>query len=478
MVYIQRMSSNDGFVRERFLRDYVGALEKDNAAFFAGAGLSLDAGYVDWKGLLREFAVELGLNIDIEEDLPMVAQYFLDESNQQRGRLNQKLRDEFDRGAPVTAAYSALARLPLRSVWTTNYDHGVEWAFETAGGVPDVKACGNKASWTTSKPGGTVSVFKMHGDIKEPDNLVLSKDDYDRYASRYPYILESLKSQLSQHTFLFAGFSFTDPNLDHVLAQIRSYHGDNSRTHWVLMKREEDAGRATKQRLWMRTMKRYGLETVLLDEYDEVRSLLSEVDQRLRRRHVFVGGSALTAEPFGQPRLDQFSKAVGTLIINMGRNLVSGFGLGVGAAVLTGAAEEVYRQGSDPSRRLRLFPFPQPIPGESRDRALDEEWRQGMLRNAGLAVFLSGNRHGGDGHPEPATGVLREFEIAVDNGARPLPVGATGWVASDLHSKVGERFEELLPGASREAFDLLGRSEATDEELLKALKELIDSLSP
>lgn len=463
--------------RDRFLREYVAALETGHASFFAGAGLSRDAGYVDWRGLLRDFADELGLDIDIEYDLPLVAQYFIDESNQQRGRLNQKLRDEFDRTAPVTAAYRALTRLPIRSVWTTNYDHGVEKAFDNAGLIVDVKSCGNKASWTTTKPGSSAAVYKMHGDIREPDNLVLSKDDYDRYASRYPYVLESLKSQLSQNSFLFAGFSFTDPNLDHVLAQLRSNYGDNSRTHWALMKREEGVN-VTKQRLWTRTMQRYGLNTVLFHEYEEVPELLAEIDYRLRRRNIFVSGSALTPDPFGQPRLDEFSRKVGRLVISAERNLVSGFGLGVGSSVLTGAAEEVYRIGSDPARRLKLFPFPQPAPGAPRDRAADERWRQTMLRNAGFAIFISGNREGKEGDPEIAQGVLREFEIIVENGARPLPVGATGWAAADLHAEVLERFDELLPGAPREAFEELGRSGATDEELIQALKTLVDALSP
>ncbi|MDV8021585.1 SIR2 family protein [Rhodococcus sp. IEGM 1330] len=472
------MSLPDATLRNRFLRDYVAALESGDAAFFAGAGLSRDSGYVDWKGLLREFAEELGLDIDIEYDLPMVAQYFIDESNQQRGRLNQRLREQFDKAAPVTAVYSALTRLPIKSIWTTNYDQGIERAYENQHLVADVKSCGRQSTWVTSKPDASVAIYKMHGDIGDPDNLVLSRDDYDRYAYKYSYILDSLKAQLSQQTFLFSGFSFTDPNLDHVLAQVRSNYGDNSRTHWVLMKRHQDGMDAKRQELWVRTMKRYGLETILLDDYDEIGALLVEADQRLRRRHVFVSGSATTPDPFGQDRLDDFGRKVGQRIIRSGRNLVSGFGLGVGASVLSGAAEEVYRVQSDPAQRLRLFPFPQPSPGQPRDKQMDEKWRQGMLRTAGFAVFISGNRRSSDDSPELAAGVLREFEIAIANGAYPLPVGATGWMASELHRTVGSRFEELLPGAPRESFNLLADTGAENDALLGALDTLIESLSP
>ncbi len=33
---------------------------------FAGAGLSIPSGYIDWKGLLKDFAGEVGLDIEKE----------------------------------------------------------------------------------------------------------------------------------------------------------------------------------------------------------------------------------------------------------------------------------------------------------------------------------------------------------------------------------------------------------------------------
>ena len=36
-----------------FIRDFIHELHNRNVAVFAGAGLSKDTGYADWKGLLR-----------------------------------------------------------------------------------------------------------------------------------------------------------------------------------------------------------------------------------------------------------------------------------------------------------------------------------------------------------------------------------------------------------------------------------------
>ena len=42
-----------------FVREYTRELHNKNAAVFAGAGLSIASGYVDWPGLLRELIQDL-----------------------------------------------------------------------------------------------------------------------------------------------------------------------------------------------------------------------------------------------------------------------------------------------------------------------------------------------------------------------------------------------------------------------------------
>ena len=67
-----------------FVTKYVKSLKEGNAAIFAGAGLSVGAGYVNWKNLLKDLAEEIELDIDKEEhDLVGVAQYYC---NEKKGR--------------------------------------------------------------------------------------------------------------------------------------------------------------------------------------------------------------------------------------------------------------------------------------------------------------------------------------------------------------------------------------------------------
>ena len=52
--------------KKSFIKNYVKDLSDGNAAVFAGAGLSVGAGFVDWKGLLKDIAEEIELDIDKE----------------------------------------------------------------------------------------------------------------------------------------------------------------------------------------------------------------------------------------------------------------------------------------------------------------------------------------------------------------------------------------------------------------------------
>jgi hypothetical protein len=89
---------------EHFIETFVKELEEENVAIFAGAGLSVGAGYVDWKKLLQPIAQELDLDIDQEHDLISIAQYHLNEK-QNRSGLNRVLIEQLSPGHAPTDTF-------------------------------------------------------------------------------------------------------------------------------------------------------------------------------------------------------------------------------------------------------------------------------------------------------------------------------------------------------------------------------------
>ena len=125
--------------KEELIREYAKAIREGNAAIFGGAGLSRPSGFVDWKGLLRPLASDIGLDVDKETDMLSVAQFY---KNQRRTRagINQAILDAFSVDAQINENIRIISRLPIFTYWTTNYDELLEKGIREANRNPDVKS--------------------------------------------------------------------------------------------------------------------------------------------------------------------------------------------------------------------------------------------------------------------------------------------------------------------------------------------------
>ena len=112
--------------KEELVRNYTKAIREGNAAVFAGAGLSSSSGLVNWKELLRPLAKDINLDVDKEEhELLSVAQFYKDQRSTRSG-INQKIMEAFSKNVEPNENIRVLARLPIFTYWTTNYDKLLE----------------------------------------------------------------------------------------------------------------------------------------------------------------------------------------------------------------------------------------------------------------------------------------------------------------------------------------------------------------
>src|SRR5262249_47745951 len=144
---------------DTFVTRYALALTDQNAAIFAGAGLSIPAGMVDWKALLKDIAADIGLDVDKETDLVTLAQFHVNERGG-RHQINQALVNESARRASLTDNHKILASLPIRTFWTTNYDSLIEESLKAAEKPPDVKVTVENLAITMHRRDAIV--YKMH----------------------------------------------------------------------------------------------------------------------------------------------------------------------------------------------------------------------------------------------------------------------------------------------------------------------------
>ncbi len=298
---------------DSLVKNYASAVVENSVALFLGAGMSRGAGFVDWKGFLKPFADELG--ISVETDLVALAQYYINSKNGERSFLNQALLDEFDRPGTYERNHTIIADLPIPTIWTTNYDELIEYGFLAAKKYLDVKIRDKDVGF--SRKGCAAILYKMHGDISQPDKVIITKDDYERYPRTHPVFQHTLTTALLTRTFLFLGLSFDDPNLNYTLGHLCALLENKKRVHYVVFrdvrrkghlnasktiltydaKHEAEYQRRKKQQsLRTHDLRRYGIEPILVECFNDVTEVLEllkiriELFADLKRRYQSVLG--------------------------------------------------------------------------------------------------------------------------------------------------------------------------------------------
>ncbi len=467
----------------QFVDEYLSEVLEGNAAVFAGAGLSVPAGYVDWRELLRPLAKELKLNIDLEDDLVAVAQFHVNANASNRHKLHKAVIDAISPGNPPTKNHELLARLPIETWWTTNYDKLIENALRAVDKVVDVKSAVPQLA--TTRRGRHATLYKMHGDVDRPDDAVVTRDDYERYQKDRDAFVTALAGDLVSKTFLFLGFSFTDPNLAHILTRVRLTYTTNQRRHFaVFRERKRLPGEANetfdhhklRQALAIEDLKRFNVRVLLVDEYAEITEFLEELLARYRRRTVFVSASAADFGPWGQEAVTSFAEELGRRLVARGSRVASGIGAGIGDALLAGALRELIRTKATIDEGLVLRPFPQLGPADER-AALWESYRREIVSHAGIAVFLFGNKAVGEDDLDVADGMIKEFEIARAQGVVVIPVGATNAAAKVLSDRVLAEPSKFIPELGPDGADAIGRLSGTTDDLTTLLDPLMDLIA-
>lgn len=450
-----------------FIDKYVKEIKDNSAAMFIGAGFSKSAGYVDWKNLLRDIADDLELDIDKEYDLVSLAQYCYNK-NRNRSIINDVIFDGFNKDKSIDENHRIIARLPIFTYWTTNYDSLIEDALTEAQRIVDIKY--NNKQLSLTKPHRDAVVYKMHGDKNNPDEAILIKDDYEKYYREHAQFITTLSGDLISKTFLFIGFSFSDPNIDYILSRVRIDYGEqNNRQHYAIMRRikEEDyADRAEfeyaqrKHEFFIEDLKRYNIRVLLIDEYKEITDILNEIDKRLNHNNIFISGSAYEYGDYTEKDALKFIESLSKELILQDFNIISGFGLGVGSAVIIGALQEIYMKRKNINEnRLLLRPFPQGIEDDSTRKNLWKNYREDMISRSGVAIFLFGNKLV-NGEITLANGVESEYKIALERHCLIVPVGCTGYVAEKIWKEVNSNISNFYTNV--------------DDKLIEAFTKLND----
>jgi tetratricopeptide (TPR) repeat protein len=194
-------------------------------------------------------------------------------------RLKQRENRDF------TSAYALLANLPVHRFITSNYDCELEaalvkkWALRDEDYNYEAKNFGKKSFTQTAKYDEQLAMFSMafagyerrvfhcHGWHHEPDSMVLTEDDYQRWYFRDQAIGGSYRQTIdlifNSNPILFVGFSLTDDDLLVPLRFLSAVEGARkySRPIFALLERSSVNGEGRFEQLY----ERYGIHVLSYD---------------------------------------------------------------------------------------------------------------------------------------------------------------------------------------------------------------------
>lgn len=465
-----------------FIKDYAKSIIAGNASMFIGAGLSRAAGYLGWTDLLRDKAIEIGLDVEKEKnDLISLAQYYINQK--QRFHIDDTIRNFFASkpGINPTSTHMLLSALPIKSYWTTNYDRLLEKTFELR--RISYRAQYSDKNLALSTDNTQVIIHKMHGDVESPDSAVIAKEDYERYDETHEMMLAKFKGEMCSNTFLFLGYSFNDPNIHHILARIRKIYDKNARQHYCIMKRvsEMEEGKPTedydykiiKQNHQIDDFKNYGINVILVDDHSEILDILSEIRRRVYIKNVLISG-AYEDDTLNKDILDRFSTTLSTWLIERGFHIFSGFGKNLGGTVVKGAFDGcTLGGGKEFNKYVRLFPFPYNVEMSEEERIrLYTHLRENMIANTQITILICGEKKNKNNNTIQSPGVIEEFNISRKQGNLIIPIAISGGAAKFIWTELKSSGYDFIPASD---FDMLNQSWDNYDKIFATVQKIINT---
>ena len=198
-----------------------GLAREGHLALFLGAGVGIAAGLPTWTTLLAKLGDKAHVDTsDLHSDLDKAELLHL--------KLGASFGNEVAKLIDITKRYAIthamLASLGCREIVTTNYDHLYESAASDITDGENVPTL----PFDPTRP-GTPWVLKMHGDIRDPESIVLTRSDFVGYDAKSRPMGSMVQSLMITKHLLFVGASMTDDNFLRLAHEVFAFHESEAR---------------------------------------------------------------------------------------------------------------------------------------------------------------------------------------------------------------------------------------------------------
>ena len=163
-----------------------------------------------------------------------VAQIVIDELKE--SEFQEFLSEVFHNLEPNDPIYPLLCKMCFRAIVTTNFDTLIEDAFQRF-------APQKIKTWTQDEIHENLAqieeqfLLKLHGTYERQSTVILGIQGYLECLYKNQIILELMESLLLTTTFLFVGYSMSDPDINQMIDYINVINNRNNRNHYIAVEK-------------------------------------------------------------------------------------------------------------------------------------------------------------------------------------------------------------------------------------------------
>lgn len=218
-------------------------MNKNQLVIFTGAGVSMNAGLPSWNQLIEYILDDLreketksekykeALKDDIMSPLDVL--HKIEHHKEFAIESLEKTIRRYDNIQP-TPIFKLIGEISTKFI-TTNYDCLLETQYQ------DFEKITYNNTFKVSKLSNYERyIFKIHGDIQEPDKCILFPFQYEElYKKSEQSSIFELKKIISDKSILFVGFSLNDPYINYVFDFITKMYSGFTPEHYIITTEKE-----------------------------------------------------------------------------------------------------------------------------------------------------------------------------------------------------------------------------------------------